>query len=59
MSTKLSEYKELSQRSTEQLWKDSEHWQAFLETSARLYKYSFKDQVMIHAQRPDAVACAG
>ena len=58
MSTKLSEYKELSQRSTEQLWKDSEHWQSFLETSARLYKYSFKDQVMIHAQRPDAVACA-
>ena len=58
MSTKLSEYKELSQRSTEQLWKDSKHWQSFLETSARLYKYSFKDQVMIHAQRPNAVACA-
>lgn len=58
MSTKLSKYKELSQRSTELLWKDSEHWQSFLETSARLYKYGFKDQVMIHAQRPDAVACA-
>ncbi len=58
MSTKLIEYKELSQRSTEQLWKNSEHWQSFLETSARLYKYSFKDQVMIHAQRPNAIACA-
>ena len=58
MITKLNSYKALSASSTEQLWKDSERWRSFLETSARLYKYSFKDQVMIHAQRPNAVACA-
>ena len=26
---------------------------------SRNYKYSFADQVLIHAQRPDASACAG
>ena len=31
---------------------------SLLRTSSRLYKYSFKDQVLIHSQRPDAVACA-
>ena len=58
MITKLDNYKALSASSTEQLWKDADRWMSFLETSARLYKYSFKDQVMIHAQRPNAVACA-
>ena len=27
-------------------------------TAARLYKYPYAEQVMIHAQRPDATACA-
>ena len=58
MITKLDNYKALSASSTEQLWKDADRWMSFLNTSARLYKYSFKDQVMIHAQRPNAVACA-
>ena len=31
---------------------------AILQTAARLYKYSYPDQLLIHAQRPDAVACA-
>ena len=30
----------------------------FLRTAARLYKYPYNEQVMIHAQRPDATACA-
>ena len=33
-------------------------WTAFLSTVSRNYKYSFADQVLIHAQRPDASACA-
>lgn len=32
-------------------------WTGFLETAARLYKYPFNEQLMIYAQRPDAVAC--
>jgi hypothetical protein len=33
-------------------------WTGFLATAGRLYKYPFEEQLMIHAQRPDAVACA-
>ena len=33
-------------------------WTAFLDTASRLYKYPFHDQLMIHAQRPEATACA-
>ena len=35
-----------------------EPWAAFINTMSRNYKYSFADQVLIHAQRPDASACA-
>ena len=38
--------------------KDDDRWMAFLRTAANNYKYSFNDQVLIHAQRPDATACA-
>ena len=33
-------------------------WTALLRTISRNYKYDFADQVLIHAQRPDASACA-
>ena len=36
-----------------------EPWAAFVSTMSRNYKYSFADQLLIHAQRPDATACAG
>ena len=42
----------------EKLWRSPEEYKSLLRTSSRVYKYSFKDQVLIHAQRPDAVACA-
>ena len=35
-----------------------EEWQRFLKTAARLYKYPFRDQIMIYAQKPDATAVA-
>ena len=38
--------------------KDDDKWMAFLRTAANNYKYSFNDQILIHAQRPDATACA-
>ncbi len=58
MSTKLQEYQARLNESTERFWKDSNEYMSLLRTSSRLYKYSFKDQVLIHSQRPDAVACA-
>ena len=33
-------------------------WASLLVTISRLYKYPFADQLMIHAQRPGATACA-
>ena len=33
-------------------------WAAFLHTASRMYKYDYFDQLLIHAQRPDATACA-
>lgn len=35
-----------------------ENWKKYLTTASRLYKYPFKDQLLIYAQRPDATACA-
>ena len=36
----------------------SEKYMAFLTTAANTYKYSFQDQLLIHAQKPGAIACA-
>ena len=30
----------------------------FLDTAAQNYKYNYREQVLIHAQKPDATACA-
>ena len=35
-----------------------EEWTGFLQLAARLYKYSYPEQLLIYAQRPDATACA-
>lgn len=31
-------------------------YMAFLKTAANNFKYSFRDQLLIHAQKPDAAA---
>lgn len=35
-----------------------DNWTSFLKTAANNYKYSFKDQLLIYAQKPNATACA-
>ena len=35
-----------------------ENWTSFLISASNNYKYSFKDQVLIFVQRPEAIACA-
>ena len=37
--------------------RNEDRWRGYLETASRLYKYSFKEQLLIYAQRPDAAAC--
>ena len=58
MQAKLQTTQEMLQGQVERLWNSTEEYRSFLRTSSRLYKYGFKDQALIHAQRPDAVACA-
>ena len=58
MASKVQIYAQLAEDTGRQIMKDYENWTAFLRTSARLYKYPYADQLMIYAQRPDAMACA-
>ena len=58
MATKLQMMSELAAQTTERLTQSKENWTGFLDSAAWLYKYPFHEQVLIHAQRPDATACA-
>lgn len=58
MATKLQKMSELAAQTIESLTDSVENWQGFLDSAAWLYKYPFHEQVLIHAQRPDARACA-
>ena len=55
-------FKEVHEIWKEQAFKISsspDDWISFLKTASWHYKYSFEDQILIYAQRPDATACAG
>ena len=58
MATKLQNISELARQTTERLTQSIDNWKRFLDSAAWLYKYPFHEQVLIHAQRPDAKACA-
>ena len=58
MPSKTEEYLALAQRTANGLTRYWESWTDYLTTASRLYKYTFADQLMIYAQRPDATACA-
>lgn len=58
MATKLHIMSELTAQTTQQLAQSVDNWKSFLNSAAWLYKYPFHEQVLIHAQRPDATACA-
>ena len=58
MPNKTEEYLALACKTADSFSRQWEHWAEFLITAARLYKYSYPDQLMIYAQRPDAMACA-
>lgn len=58
MATKLQNISELARQTTERLAQSVDNWKRFLDSAAWLYKYPFHEQVLIHAQRPDAKACA-
>ena len=58
MASKLQTITEFSQKKTLELASVRGNWQRYLKTAARIYKYLFRDQLLIYVQRPDATACA-
>ena len=58
MQTKYEKYEQLSHDTLHSIVESKDNWLKFLDTASRMYKYSFEDQVLIHAQRPDTRACA-
>ena len=58
MPAKVDTYLDLARETALGLAGSVGAWTALLDTASRLYKYPFADQLMIHAQRPEATACA-
>ena len=58
MASKLQAVIGLADKLTSDLTAHRGAWRQFLQTAARVYKYSFADQLLIYGQRPDATACA-
>ena len=58
MPSKYQEYRQMADTAERQLTSSYKSWTQFLRTAAQLYKYPYNEQVMIHAQRPNATACA-
>ena len=58
MPGKVQAYVEMANETAASITQDAEAWMQFLRHSARFYKYSFNDQLLIYAQRPEATACA-
>ena len=58
MASKLRLITDLYGETLTQISKNPDDWMSFLECAAMNYKYPFNDQVLIYAQRPEAVACA-
>ncbi len=48
----------IAEEQSRRITRTPEDWKDFLHTASNNYRYSFSDQVLIHAQRPDATACA-
>lgn len=58
MTTKMAYYAGMAEEAARKVTSSRERWTGFLTTAARLNKYPYNEQLMIHIQRPDATACA-
>ncbi len=56
--SKLQDIRELAQEHATSVSSSPRDWMGYMDTAARLYRYSFTDQLLIHAQHPQATACA-
>ena len=58
MAKNLESIVQLAAEKAHEISANSGNYMAFLTTAAHNFKYSFRDQLLIFAQKPDATACA-
>ena len=56
--SKLQDIRNLVQEHAVSVSSSPGDWMDYMDTASRLYRYSFSDQLLIHAQHPEATACA-
>ena len=56
--SKLQDIRELAQEHATSVSSSPRDWMGYMDTAARLYRYPFTDQLLIHEQHPQATACA-
>ena len=58
MARKIKNINDLYEETLNNITSNANEWFSFLNCAAMNYKYSFSDQVLIYAQKPEAIACA-
>ena len=58
MPKKTESVVQLAVQTAHQISASNTNYMAFLTTAAHNFKYNFRDQLLIFAQKPDATACA-
>lgn len=48
----INDIRELAQQNARYVSNSPQDWMSYLDVAARLYRYSFTDTLLIHAQRP-------
>ena len=57
MNPKEKFYSAMATHTIGQMTSNRQNWTSFLTTMGRHYNFTYPEQVMIHAQRPDAMVC--
>ena len=57
MNEKEKYYAHVATKTIHEITKSMDSWTSFLSTMGRNYDFSYPEQVMIHAQRPNATLC--
>ena len=55
---KLNDIRALAESHALEISRSVQAWTGYLDTAATLYRYDFPETLLIHAQRPEATACA-
>ena len=58
MATTLTKLRELSQKTIKAIVKSPYSWKKYLDSSPRIFRYAFEDQILIYAQAQNATAVA-